>query len=147
MEVLTRGLQQRVWLPRIAFTATVLTLCLSSLGLDTALAQARSAYAGDWEFTFSGRDSGSGRFKVESDGHIRGRAHFQAIVERQIDGIVEDSGVMDWDVAGAEFVGKADPNGNAVGTWRNSGNRVAGSWSAKRIDPITGSGSKRRKQK
>lgn len=126
-----------------------LLLSVFCFGLGAAMAQppTRSPYAGDWEFTFSGRDNGSGRFTVDADGHITGMAHSEFIVERKIDGTVDDSGLMDWEVADTEFAGKADPNGNAVGTWQNSKLQRAGGWSAKRMDADAGTRSKHRKQK
>jgi len=136
-------------LPLSVLLPAVLLLCAFCLGLGAAFAQApeRSPFAGEWEFTFSGRDNGSDRFTVEADGHITGVAHSQEFAGRRIDGSVQDNGEMDWEVAGAEFFGKADPSGSAFGSWRNSKFQREGGWSAKRVDRDADSRPKRKKQK
>ena len=129
-----------------ALLAVVFLLSFFGVRTTTA-AQTRSPFSGDWEITFSGRDNGSGRFSVRADGHIRGTGHFQTGPDLRLDGVVEDNGELDCEFGGAEFFGKALPNGTAYGNWRNSKFERAGGWSARRADPSPDAGSKRGKQK
>jgi len=125
---------------------SVFLLSVFCLGLGIAVAQdpPRSPYAGNWEFTFSGQFNGEGHFTVWADGHITGVSRSLQGGGGVVDGTVKDDGFMDWEVPGVEFVGKADGNGNATGTWRKQGYHAAGGWSAKRLDPDAGFRSKKR---
>ena len=124
--VVRRAAAQLAW-------ATMLGLSATAQGADVA------AYAGTWDFTFSGDDSGGGTAIVAPDGQIHGSGHSTSLdMELELSGNVSADGSMSMEASpaggastGASFIGKA--NGSAAaGSWRNEDAGMGGSWTARR---------------
>jgi hypothetical protein len=113
--------------------------CVTMLGVSAAAHCADvAAYAGTWDFTFNGDDSGGGTALVSPDGQVHGSGHSTSLdLDLELSGSVSADGTMSIEAppagaasTGASFIGKASGT-QAAGTWRNEDAGMGGSWTAR----------------
>jgi hypothetical protein len=124
---------------KLGLRTAVRLACLFALALE-AQAAGFADYVGNWQFEFSGGDSGRGKAVVDERGAIRGDGFSN--VSRStvsVSGSITRDGEMQFSAAPSgvtslqsTFVGQAKPSGIASGSWSNPSAQLSGKWTAKR---------------
>lgn len=115
---------------------------LTALAVSAGAAQAQSFkdYAGTWEFTIAGDDTGKGTAVVDEQGRIKGVGSSAKLqLPLTLSGQIQANGQTNFDAmpqgttsSGARFTGKLEPQGRGAGQWQSPPYGTSGTWAAVR---------------
>jgi hypothetical protein len=111
----------------------ILAFILLSFALISCSDEPYAKYEGVWEGSFSGSESGSWRFVVESDGNIRGVARAESVNNQSfsINGLITEDGEVSLEAnvlnSGLFFDAFATEN-SLSGSWSSGNAGFAGTW-------------------